>query len=64
MVKAAIVIFQIIPLAAGVLALMLGALWLQIQDEKKTSAGGDAPDRGPSETQHHYTRRRRRLTSA
>lgn len=35
MVKAAIVIFQIVPLAAGVLALMLGALWLQVQDEKK-----------------------------
>lgn len=64
MTKAVIVIFQIIPLVAGVLGLVLGAIWLQVQDEKKASAGGDAPNRGCSETQPQYTRKRRRLTSA
>lgn len=56
LIKVAIIVFQIIPLAAGVLTLGLGALWLQVQDEKKAPADGDASDRGESETHFHYSK--------
>ena len=46
LIKAAIILFLVVPLIFCVAWLGLSIVWLQVQDAKKAPAGDGAPSRG------------------
>jgi flagellar basal body-associated protein FliL len=64
LIKAAIIIFLVIPLVLAVIWLGLSMMWLQVKEKENPSPAEARQTRDNPKTQDHYTRRRRRLTSA